>query len=59
MMKNDNEMSKQIAVAVPLVFEKWKKVNNAMLDYTLISKYGLSQEKLADFKKAYSKYAIE
>ena len=59
MMKNDKEMSKQIAVAVPLVFEKWKKVNNAMLDYTLISKYGLSQEKLADFKKAYSKYAIE
>lgn len=58
-MLNDEEMAKQIAIVVPLVFTKWKKVNNAVLDYTLKNKYGLSQESVAEFKKAYNKYAIE
>lgn len=58
-MAIDDEMAKKIAKTVPSVSVKWKKVNNAALDHTLKSRYGLNQEQINKFKTAYNKYAIE
>ena len=59
LMAIDDEMAKKIAKTVPSVSVKWKKVNNAALDHTLKSRYGLNQEQINKFKTAYNKYAIE
>lgn len=58
-MTLDDKMTKEIAAAVPSASARWKKVNNARLDYSMKTKYGLTQTQITQFKTAYNKYAIE
>ncbi|MBU3809854.1 MAG: hypothetical protein H9802_15840 [Candidatus Phocaeicola faecipullorum] len=57
---NEENKIKAINAAVPSdVAARWKKVNADLLEYNLTSKYGLTQAQVNQFKKNYSKYAIE
>lgn len=59
-MKLEEEKIAKIMSAVPSdVSGRWKKVNMALLDYNLTSKYSLTQTQVEQFKKAYSKYSVE
>lgn len=59
-MANDRAKEQEIASSVPAdVTARWKKVNNAMLDNILKTRYGLGQSQITNFKKAYNKYAID
>ena len=59
-MKLEDEKHASIVSAVPSdMSARWKKINSALLDYNLNSKYGLTQSQVVLFKKAYSKYVIE
>lgn len=59
LLSNDDEMSNAIANIAPSAHNNWKKVNNAILDYELNAKYGLTQAQITQFKTAYNKYSIE
>lgn len=41
------------------VSSSWKKINTSILDYNLVSKFGLPKTRLEKFKISYSKYVIE
>ena len=59
-MKNDEKKEQEIFASVPAdVANRWKKVNAAVLDYTLQNRYGLNQLQTTKFKAEYNKYAIE
>lgn len=59
-MKLEEEKTARIVSTVPSdVSSRWRKVNAALLDHNLTSKYALTQTQVEQFKKAYSRYAIE
>lgn len=58
-INNEQEKERAIYAALPAdVANRWKRVNNAVMDNILTRKYGLTPSQITDFKKAYSRYAI-
>lgn len=41
------------------VYERWKTINDNMLDYTLKSMYGMDKRQIAEYKNAYNSYVLE
>ena len=59
-IKLDEEKIANITSSVSSeVSSSWKKINTSILDYNLVSKFGLPKTRLEKFKISYSKYVIE
>lgn len=60
LINNEQEKERRVfsEISSP-VAARWKKVNENSLDHMLGRKYGLNMAQIADFKKAYNRYAIK